>query len=72
VQLLELKEKTTLSREEAAKRLHEIADEMASGNDFVIERDGLRFVAPIPDRVELKVEFEVEDDGSELEVELTW
>jgi amphi-Trp domain-containing protein len=26
----------------------------------------------VPDRVELKVEFEVEDDGSELEIELSW
>jgi amphi-Trp domain-containing protein len=72
VRLLELKEKGSLSREEAAMRLHAIADELASGNDFVVERDRLRFVAPVPDRVELKVELEVEDDGSELEIELSW
>ena len=36
---MELKEKTTLSREEAAARLHAIADELASNNDVVIERD---------------------------------
>jgi amphi-Trp domain-containing protein len=72
MRLLELKEKTTLSREEAATRLHAIADELASGKDFVVERDHLRFAAPVPDRVELKVEFEVEDDGSELEIELSW
>ena len=29
-------------------------------------------VAPVPDQVHLKVEFEIEDDGSELEIELTW
>jgi amphi-Trp domain-containing protein len=63
---MELKEKTTLSREEAAKRLHAIADELAANNDVVIERQDLRFVAHVPDQVHLKVEFEIEDDGTEL------
>ena len=69
---LELKEKSTMSREEAAKRLHEIADELASGNDIVLERGGARFVAKVPDQVALKVEFEMEDEGTEFEIELTW
>ena len=72
VDLVELKEKTTLSREEAASRLRAIADELASGNDIVMERDHLRFVARVPDEVRLKIEFEVEEDGSEFEIELTW
>jgi amphi-Trp domain-containing protein len=72
VDLMELKEKVTLSREEAAARLHAIADELAANNDVVIERQDLRFVASVPDRVNLKVEFEIEDDGTELEIELTW
>jgi amphi-Trp domain-containing protein len=70
--LVELKEKTTVTREEAAARLREIADELASGNDIVLERDHLRFVARVPDQVHLKIEFEIEDDGSEFEIELTW
>jgi amphi-Trp domain-containing protein len=72
VKLMELQNKTALSREEAAARLRAIADELASGNDVVIEREDLRLVAHVPDRVNLKVEFEIEDDGTELEVELTW
>jgi amphi-Trp domain-containing protein len=72
VDLVELKEKTTLSREEAASRLHAIADELASGNGIVMERDRLRFVARVPDEVHLKIEFEVEEGGSEFEIELTW
>jgi amphi-Trp domain-containing protein len=72
VDLVELKEKTTLTREAAAARLHAIADELASNNDVVIERGDLRFVAHVPDQVHLKVEFEIEDDGTELEIELTW
>ena len=44
MKLMELKDKTTLSREEAAARLHAIADELASGNDVVIERETMRFI----------------------------
>lgn len=72
MELVELKEKATLSREDAAARLHAIADELASNNDVVFEREGLRFVAHVPDQVNLKVEFEIEDSGTELEIELTW
>ena len=72
MELVELKEKTTLQREEAAARLRAIADELGSGNDVVLERDGLRFVAKVPDQVHLKIEFEIEDDGAEFEIELTW
>jgi amphi-Trp domain-containing protein len=57
VELMELKEKTTLSREEAAAGLHAIADELASNNDVVIEREDLKFVAHVPDQVHLQVEF---------------
>jgi amphi-Trp domain-containing protein len=69
---LELTEKSTLSREEAAARLHQIADELASGNDIVLERNEARFVAKVPDEVALKIEFEMEDDETEFEIELTW
>jgi len=72
VDLVELKEKNVVSREDAAARLHAIADELSSGNDVVMEREGLRFMARVPDEVQLKIEFEIEDDGSELEIELTW
>lgn len=68
----ELKEKSTMSREEAAKRLHEIADELGSGNDIVLERSGARFVAKVPDEIALKIEFEIEDDETEFEIEITW
>ena len=69
---LELKEKSTMSREDAAARLHAIADELASGNDIIITRERARFVAKVPDEVALKIEFEIEDDESEFEIELSW
>ena len=70
--LVELKEKSVVSREEAAGRLRAIADELGSGNSIRIERDGIRFVAHVPDEVHLKIEFGVGDDESEFEIELTW
>jgi amphi-Trp domain-containing protein len=72
MELMELEEKSRLSRESAAARLHAIADELASGNDIVMVRDNLRFVARVPDQVNLKIEFEGGDDGAEFEIELTW
>jgi amphi-Trp domain-containing protein len=69
--IVELQEKTTLARDEAATRLHAIADELAKG-DIVLEREGLKFKAQVPDEVHLKVEFEIEKKGSEFEIELTW
>ena len=72
MELMELKERATLSREAAAARLRSIADELASGNDIVIQKDNLRFVAKVPDEVNLKIELEVSDDETEFEIELTW
>ena len=72
MEIAELKQKTVLSREDAAARLHAIADELASGNDIIIERGDLRFKAHVPDEVHLKIELEIEDDGAEFEIELTW
>jgi amphi-Trp domain-containing protein len=70
--LIELQEKDVLSREQVAARLHAIADELAAGNDIIMERGGLRFVAKVPDEVRLKIEFEIEEDETEFEIELTW
>lgn len=72
MEIAELKQKTVLRREDAAARLHAIADELASGNDIIIESGDIRFKAHVPDEVHLKVELEIEDDGSEFEIELTW
>jgi amphi-Trp domain-containing protein len=70
--LVEIKQKERLRREEAAMRLRDLADQLARHNDLEFERDGISFKVHVPDEVHLKVEFEVEEDGSELELELTW
>jgi amphi-Trp domain-containing protein len=70
--LMEIKEKELLSREAAAARLHSLADSLAKDNEVEFDRGGLRFKVHVPDEVQFKLEIEIEDDGSELEVELTW
>ncbi|MBA2955747.1 amphi-Trp domain-containing protein [Nocardioides sp. MAH-18] len=70
--LIEFEEQRTLRREEAAARLHEIADALASNNAFEFERNGRRFTVHVPDEVDLSVEFEAGDEGRELEIELSW
>lgn len=70
--LLKLEEKARLPREDAAARLHAIADELASGNGVVFEQDGRRYVAKTPAEVRMKLELEVEDDETEFEIKLSW
>ena len=70
--ILEISEKDRLSREEAAARLHALADALARHNEVEFERGGLRFKVHVPDEVNFKFEIEIEDDEREIEVELTW
>ena len=70
--LIEITEKERLSREDAAARLHAIADMLARHNDVEFERGGTRFRVPVPDEVGFKLEIEIGDEERELEIELTW
>ena len=70
--LMEIKEKETLGREEAAARLHALADALAKDNEVEFDRGGLHFKVHVPDQVQYKLEIEIEADERELEVELKW
>lgn len=72
MELIEHASEERMTREQAARRLHELADDLARHNGISFERDGLRFTVPVPDEVTLSIEIEVGDDGSEIEVELRW
>ena len=72
MELVEIKQKDTVRREDAAARLRELADQLSRHNDVEFARDGIAFKVRVPDEVQLKIEFEFDDDGSEVEVELTW
>ncbi len=70
--LFEIDETKRLRREEAAARLHALADVLARHNEVEFERDGRRITVDVPDEVNMKIEVEIGDDERELEIELTW
>jgi amphi-Trp domain-containing protein len=69
--LIEVTEKQTMSREAAAARLRQLADQLARHNQIEFVRNGVRYSVTVPDQVELKVEIEVGEEN-EIEFELTW
>jgi amphi-Trp domain-containing protein len=70
--IFEVEQKETLSREKLAARLHTIADMLAQHNDLEFERNGMRFTVHVPDEVQLKLELEIESDEREFEIEMKW
>jgi amphi-Trp domain-containing protein len=72
MELIEITRKERLSREDVARRLHALADDLARHNDVELERGGTHVKLRVPDEVNLKFELEIEDDGTELEIELSW
>lgn len=69
----EVERRETISRDEAATRLRRIANLLSgSGEEVTFDREGMKFKMTIPDQVDWKVEFEVDDEESELEIELKW
>lgn len=70
--IFEIEQKETLSREQVAERLRVLADMLARHNDLEFERGGMHFSLRVPDQVQLKIELEVETEERELEIELKW
>jgi amphi-Trp domain-containing protein len=71
--LFDIEDAQRMSREEAAARLHQLADALAKHNSVEFQRSGRLITVRIPDEVNLKVEVELGDEGdNELEVELSW
>ena len=70
--LLEIEQSETLRREEVARRLHALADALERHNNIEFDRGGAHFRLKVPDEVRVKVELEVGDDETELEIELAW
>jgi amphi-Trp domain-containing protein len=70
-ELIEVTEQEVLSREAAAARLRQLADELVRHNQIEFVREGNRYSVTVPDEVRLKVEIEIGDEN-EIEFELTW
>ncbi len=61
-----------LSRETAARRLRELADELSRHNEVPFLRDGVRYSVKVPNDITYSLEIEVGERGSEIEIELKW
>ncbi len=72
VDLIEHSGEERLTRETAAQRLRELADELSRHNEVPFVRDGVRHSVKVPKEISYSVEIEVGDDGSEIEIELKW
>jgi amphi-Trp domain-containing protein len=70
--LMEVTQKERLSREEAAARMHALADALARHNEVEFDRGGVHFKVHVPDEVDFKLEIEFDDEERELEIELKW
>ena len=70
--LFNIDEQQRLSREDAAARLHALADALARNNAIEFDRHGRRITVQVADEVNFKLEVEIGDDERELEIELTW
>ena len=70
--LIEHTTKERLSREAAAERLRELADQLSQHNEVSFSRDGVPYRVEVPDEVDLTLEVDVGGDKSEIEVEIEW
>jgi len=70
--LIEHSSEEHLSREQAAQRLRDLADELSRQNEVSFVREGVRHTVEVPGEVTYSLEIEVGEDGSEIEIELTW
>jgi amphi-Trp domain-containing protein len=70
--LIEHESEGLLTREEAAKRLRELADQLERHNEVEFQQGGIRHRVKVPNEVTFSLEIEVGDDGGEIEVELRW
>lgn len=70
--LIEIDDERRLRREDAAAWLHALADSLERHNEVEFQREGLRFRVAVPDEITMELELEIEDDGTSLEIELSW
>jgi amphi-Trp domain-containing protein len=70
--LIEFEASATITREQAAAHLRTLADHLARHNDVEFVRDGRRYTVDVADEVKFEIEFEIGEDGNELEIEISW
>lgn len=71
--MIEHETEATLSREDAAARLRELADMLSRQNAVTFAAaGGLKTTVKVPGSVTWSLEIEVTEDGGEIEVEISW
>ena len=71
-EILEHETEHTMSREDAAKRLRAIADELERHNQVSFVQSGHDVTVKVADRVTFEYEVEVESDDNEIEITISW
>ncbi|MDF3048488.1 MAG: hypothetical protein K0R87_126 [Pseudonocardia sp.] len=69
---MELERKESLSRAEAAKRLATFAEALAAGEKVKLDLGGTSLTLHVADDVRMEFEVEVTGDEIEVEMELKW
>lgn len=69
--LIEHTQSERMTREAAAQRLRDLADELARHNEVTFVRDGRQVTVSVPDEVAVTLEVEIGEEN-EIEVEITW
>lgn len=69
---IEIEDEQDVTREEAAKWLHRLADSLERHNEVEFIRNGMRMRIEVPDEVTMEVELELGKKESSLEIELSW
>lgn len=72
MEILEIETERTLSREDAAAWLRELAHQLSRNNQLQFRKEGMKYTVRVPGEVTMEVEMEIEDDESKLEIEITW
>lgn len=69
--LIEYESEARMTREQAAEKLREIADELARHNEISFRKDGRTISIDVPDEVNVEVEISAGSE-SEIEIEISW
>ena len=72
MELFEYEASEVVEREEAARRLREVADQLERHNEVRVQPDGLPITIKVPKQVTFELEVEVEGDECEIELSISW
>ncbi len=72
MKILDFENEQTLEREEVARLLHEFAETLGRNNQLAFEREGRKYKVAVPKEIAMEIEIEIGEDGTSVEIELSW